>query len=305
MANTLDTMTPEALLRGIIDGSLTEFEDDSITTIADYKLRNMTSTTNMSFPNLTQFSAHTFHYNPLLETLYFGDAVWANTAGNSSDQFRDCPKLEGVVLRPNVGIYPGTIYDNTFLNNSVMEYVDWNPNQWRNETYRRCYALTKIILRHDTVVSSNSVSCFYDSPFKSGGTGGYIYIPKVLYDHLGDGTSLDYKAATNWSAIDGYGTITWRQIEGSEYEFYYADGRPIAQSVTATLTNCSSSNSATKVNYASTFTTTITANEGYSLSSVTITMGGSDVTSTAYNSSTGAVSIASVSGPIVIIATAS
>lgn len=49
-------------------------------------------------------------------------------------------------------------------------------------------------------------------------TGGTIYIPKVLYDHLGDGTSLDYKAATNWSTVDGYGAITWAKIEGSAYE---------------------------------------------------------------------------------------
>lgn len=54
--------------------------------------------------------------------------------------------------------------------------------------------------------------------FKEGGTGGTIYIPKALYDHLGDGSEYDYKAATNWSTIDSYGTITWAQIEGSEYE---------------------------------------------------------------------------------------
>ena len=47
---------------------------------------------------------------------------------------------------------------------------------------------------------------------------GTIYIQKVLYDRLGDGASLDYKAATNWSTVDGYGTITWAKIESSAYE---------------------------------------------------------------------------------------
>ena len=65
------------------------------------------------------------------------------------------------------------------------------------------------------------------TPFKSGGTGGTIYIPKVLYDELGTGSAKDFKAATNWSTIDGYGTITWAQIEGSQYDGYYADGSPI------------------------------------------------------------------------------
>ena len=64
-------------------------------------------------------------------------------------------------------------------------------------------------------------------PFASGGSGGTIYIHKALYDHLGDGTELDYKAATNWSTVDGYGTVTWAQIEGSYYETHYADGTPV------------------------------------------------------------------------------
>lgn len=90
-------------------------------------------------------------------------------------------------------------------------------------------ALTVLILRNSTnIVPMNNLNTFNGTPFKSGGTGGTIYIPKALYDHLGDGGSLDYKAATNWSAVNGYGTITWAQIEGSQYENYYADGTPIA-----------------------------------------------------------------------------
>lgn len=62
------------------------------------------------------------------------------------------------------------------------------------------------------------------SAFKDGGTGGKVYIPQVLYDHLGDGTALDYESATNWSVYVAYGTIEFLQLEGSPYEqpdFYY------------------------------------------------------------------------------------
>lgn len=38
---------------------------------------------------------------------------------------------------------------------------------------------------------------------------------------------IEYALNNNWSMVNGYGTITWRQIEGSEYEFNYADGTPI------------------------------------------------------------------------------
>ena len=84
-----------------------------------------------------------------------------------------------------------------------------------------------IILRNSSLTSLTNYNVFRGSRYASGGAGGTIYIPKSLYDHLGDGTSLDYKAATNWSTVEGYGTITWAQIEGSIYETQYADGTPI------------------------------------------------------------------------------
>ena len=80
------------------------------------------------------------------------------------------------------------------------------------------------------MVSLYNLAAFTGTPFASGGTGGTIYIPKSLYDHLDDGTSSDYKAATNWSTIDGYGTITWAKIEGTYYETHYADGTLIPTS---------------------------------------------------------------------------
>lgn len=78
--------------------------------------------------------------------------------------------------------------------------------------------LKTLILRKTTICGLTGSSNFNNTPFKSGGTGGTIYIPKALYDHLGDGGSSDYRAATNWSTIWGYGTITWAQLEGSPYE---------------------------------------------------------------------------------------
>lgn len=77
---------------------------------------------------------------------------------------------------------------------------------------------------------------------------------------------------------------------------------PSVYSVTNTLSNCSNSNSATTVAKNSSYTAMITANSGYELSSVVVTMGGVDITSTAYTN--GAISISSVTGDIVIAATA-
>lgn len=71
-------------------------------------------------------------------------------------------------------------------------------------------------------------------------------------------------------------------------------------SITNSLTGCSSSNNATSANEGSSYSATITASTGYTLTgaTVSVTMGGTDITSTAYNN--GTISIASVTGNVVI-----
>lgn len=82
---------------------------------------------------------------------------------------------------------------------------------------------TLIIRKSDGIVTLDNTNCFNSTYFASGNTGGTIYIPRAMYEHLGDGSTLDYKAATNWSVMNGYGTITWAQLEGSPYEDPYGD----------------------------------------------------------------------------------
>ena len=73
-------------------------------------------------------------------------------------------------------------------------------------------------------------------------------------------------------------------------------------SINNTLTNCRNNNSSTSISYGSSYSATITANSNHELSNITVTMGGTDITSTAY--SNGNISISSVTGDIEIIATA-
>lgn len=70
------------------------------------------------------------------------------------------------------------------------------------------------------------------------------------------------------------------------------------------LINCTSSNSATSAKENAVYTATLTANDGYTLTggTVTITMGGVDITATAY--ADGVISIASVTGGVEIFASA-
>lgn len=137
--------------------------------------------------------------------------------------FQGCVNLNTVVL-----VIDGTNNAiNTFSGCSSLEIVDLNANKIGPTTFYNNSSLQTIILRSESITTLGNINAFNGSTFASGGSGGTIYIPEVLYDHLGDGGSYDYKVATNWSTIDGYGTITWAQIEGSIYETQYADGTPI------------------------------------------------------------------------------
>lgn len=75
-------------------------------------------------------------------------------------------------------------------------------------------------------------------------------------------------------------------------------------SITQTLTHVTSTNSATTITDGSSYTTTLAAESGYTMDSVTVSMGGVDITATAYTEGTGVVSIGSVTGNIIITATA-
>lgn len=72
------------------------------------------------------------------------------------------------------------------------------------------------------------------------------------------------------------------------------------KSITNNLTGCTTSNSATSVAVNESYSATITPNSGYTLTTLTVTMGGVDITSTAVSGST--ISIASVTGDVVITA---
>lgn len=114
--------------------------------------------------------------------------------------------------------FSGSIAPNFIRKNAKLSIVDFDEaTSMSSNVFYDDHVLQTVILRSTSICAITN-NTFGNSPFSSGKSGGTIYIPKSLYDHLGDGTSLDYKAATNWSTYDGYGTITWAKIEGSIYE---------------------------------------------------------------------------------------
>lgn len=104
----------------------------------------------------------------------------------------------------------------------------------------------------------------------------------------------------NGNLADGTYTIKYEMENGDIIDI----GNMVLDStvyynITSNLTNCTINNSAKTVAEGGSYSATITANDGYALSSVSVTMGGSAVSVT-----NGVINIASVTGNIVITATA-
>lgn len=77
---------------------------------------------------------------------------------------------------------------------------------------------------------------------------------------------------------------------------------PTTYSVTQDLTNVTSTFEGSTVEAEASLNATLTADSGYEIASVEVTMGGTDITETAYTAATGAIAIASVTGDVVITA---
>lgn len=100
--------------------------------------------------------------------------------------------------------------------------------------------------------------------------------------------------------------------EQAIYSFCYGAGidrtigyaATVYRSITNSLSHVSNSNAAVSVEDGAAYTATLTADSGYTMSNVVVKMGGTDITSTAYTASTGAISIAKVTGDVTITAVA-
>lgn len=81
-----------------------------------------------------------------------------------------------------------------------------------------------------------------------------------------------------------------------------AYGDVVRYTITNTLTNVITNNASDKILAGQSYTATLTAKSGYEIKTVTVTMGGTDITSSCYNN--GVITISEVTGNVVITATA-
>ena len=208
---------------GLAGKSITSIIAPSVTSIAMNALQGtqITDIDDTNFPSLGVTAQYVmlFRINSLKHLKLSGQRL---TISSGSGALRDMSNLISVEL-PHCAENVGNSYlgmgASCFAADKNLELVDIGSCRTiGNMGFYNCNKLNVLIMRYTSIVTlANSAALANGTPFRSGGAGGHIYIPKVLYDQLGTGTN-DYKAATNWSTVDGYGTITWHQIEGSIYE---------------------------------------------------------------------------------------
>lgn len=208
-------------LAKLVNNTLTDVNDDTITSIRECSFYNATGLLSVATPYALSIKYQAFARTYSLQSAYFPrvEKVDGNSFEYSGIPVISLPSIKGEMNASYV-----------FRENTKLTTADFGPNLTKigQQEFAGCTNFAKLILRREGyIVLLGSPNTFNGTKFASGGSGGTIYIPKALYEHLGDGSALDYKVATNWSTLDGYGTITWAQIEGSQYENAYADGTPI------------------------------------------------------------------------------
>lgn len=203
--------------------TLTTYSSDEVTTVRAQAFRD-SSITRVTFPNCTKVNGDAFR-GTHITGFYAADFPLLEETGNGG--FGNLGSYPQFACFPKVGKIEQTGISGSGLQAVDVGNANVTPVSIAGSAFNGNSLMTTLILRYTSIISLSALTAFINTPFASGGNGGTIYIPESLYNHLGDESALDYKAATNWSVIDGYGTITWAKIEGSQYETKYADGTDI------------------------------------------------------------------------------
>lgn len=182
---------------------------------------------------------------------------------------------------------------------NAFQQVAWINNQ--GQTYydaieEAFYPITSI-----TAVFTQGINVIYDTD-----TLNDLKQYLVVTGHYGtDGTKVITDYTLSGTLTAGTSTITVTYKENITTTFTVTVTHEAGMfSVTNNLSNCTSSNNSTSVTEESAYSATISASAGYTMAgaTVSVTMSGTDITSTAYNN--GTITIASVTGAVVITVSA-
>lgn len=130
-------------------------------------------------------------------------------------------------------------------------------------------------------------------------------ISKVELSNDGGSTYISAASYTSSSAVFNVASWSNGTYNNCKLRLTYTETTEppeISYTITTNLSNCTISNKATTITNASSYSATITANSGYEMSSIVVTMGDTDISSSAVSNNN--INIGSVTGNIAITASA-
>lgn len=200
--------------------SLISYSNSNVTTLNNATFYNCLGLTSVDFPNVT----------------IIGNECFRNCSNNDLTGLI-FPSVTSVGAQIVNGCKANLVFP-SLLQTVINSFSTWkgkevdlgvNFHKFEGFTFNGMNAndpYDTLILRNSTqVVAAQSNTGLVNAQFSANKSGGTVYIPRVLYDHLGDGSALDYKANTVWNAmLNANPNNSFAPIEGSYYETHYADG---------------------------------------------------------------------------------
>lgn len=149
--------------------------------------------------------------------------------------------------------------------------------------------------------SEDFISCWWVCSLSNGGAIA-VKIARALSTNGLTITATKTNKGTIAQSVTAY--VSASDLSEMPMEFYVIppEGTTVSAIVRYDLTNATSTEDATSVDIGEAYTTTIAADDTYTLQTVRILMGDTDITADVYNSGTGAVAITAVTADLDIIA---
>lgn len=176
-------------------------------------LRNRTNVTSVIMPNATSIPDNMLYSCPAEKLI--------------ADEVADVGAAACQGCKCSTFVFPKlkVMYTFSFADCKQLKAVDFGGTPSasqgfiRNSVFSGDTVFDTLVLRANTVWTLSNIGTFSNTPFASGKSGGTLYVPQAMIP--------EYQAANNWSTILGYPNNRIMAIEGSPYEHYYVDGRPI------------------------------------------------------------------------------
>lgn len=227
--NTIDVLGDDAVFDSIIERTIQEYKDNTITQVGQYAFFRCAALNTVHVPNATKLDTSAFSgCNALV------DIVADKVATIGAGVFTDCKALKSVRF-PTLKEIPASCFSGC----TALQSADFAAVTKISTTVFYGCSLSTLILRNTAGVATlGSTNSFVGTPIESGK--GYIYVPSALAD--------SYKAASYWSTFANQfrkleewtvdGTVTGELATNRHMvRFFNSDGTLLGYKIVTTGSN--------------------------------------------------------------------